>query len=317
MKIDFDGIQAFVEVAELASFHKAADRLHISQTALTRRVQKLEAFLGLQLLERTTRSVELTAVGAEFLPKARSIVGETSSAVARLREMSRSSRGSFTLACVPSMAGDLLPHLFRKYSQRYPDNRIRLLDRVSQEVREAVLGRQAEFGIGVQGESHPDLEEFHLFDDPLMFYCRDSHPFHGRPSVRWTDLRDEDLIMVRGFTNTRVLMDYQMVQHGISLEGTYEVQHQATAINLVAAGVGCAILPWSTLGAGDRPHVHKIPLTHPTVRRKVTLYTRRNASLSPAAQAFIDLLHKHHRPRERAAAQLSEASPLPGRKDER
>ena len=315
MKIDFDGIQAFVEVAELGGFHKAADRLHISQTALTRRVQKLESYLGLKLLDRTTRSVELTAVGAEFLPKARAIVGEMQSAVGRLREMSRTSRGSFTLACVPSMAGDLLPHLFLKYSQRYPSNRIRLLDMVSQEVREAVLSHKAEFGIGVHGESHPDLEEFHLFDDPLMLYCRDSHPFFDRDTVRWNDLRDEDLIMVRGFTNTRVLMDYQMVKHGISLEGTYEVQHQATAINLVAAGVGCAILPWSTLGAGDRPHVRKIPLTHPVVRRKVMLYTRRHASLSPAAQAFIDLLHRHHRPRERAAAQLRQSAPAGSARD--
>lgn len=315
MKIDFDGIQAFVEVAELGGFHKAADRLHISQTALTRRVQKLESYLGLRLLDRTTRSVELTAVGEEFLPKARAIVGETNSAVVRLREMSRSSRGSFTLACVPSMAGDLLPNLFLKYSQRYPSNRIRLLDMVSHEVREAVLSRKAEFGIGIHGESHPDLEEYHLFDDPLMFYCRDSHPFFGRESVRWNDLRDEDLIVVRGFTNTRVLMDYQMVKHGVGLEGSYEVQHQSTAINLVAAGVGCAILPWSTLGAGDRPHVHKIPLTHPVVRRKVTLYTRRQASLSPAAQAFIDLLHKYHRPREREAAQLKQGLPKGAGKD--
>ena len=74
MKIDFDGIQAFVVTAELGGFNKAADQLHITQTALTRRVQKLEAYLGLKLLDRTTRRVEMTAVGRDFLPQARAIV---------------------------------------------------------------------------------------------------------------------------------------------------------------------------------------------------------------------------------------------------
>src|SRR5215210_7512788 len=104
MKIDFDGIQAFVLVAELGGFGKAADHLHLTQTALTRRVQKLEAYLALRLLDRTTRSVQLTAVGREFLPQARRLVQEMTFAVSRLREMSRLGQGSVTIASVPTMA---------------------------------------------------------------------------------------------------------------------------------------------------------------------------------------------------------------------
>ena len=97
MKIDFAGIQAFVSVAELGGFRRAADELHVTQTALTRRVQHLEAYLGVKLLDRTTRSVALTAVGREFLPRARGIVAETNAAVLELKEVSRNSRGGFTL----------------------------------------------------------------------------------------------------------------------------------------------------------------------------------------------------------------------------
>ena len=81
MKVDFDGIQAFVAIAELGGFSRAAEQLHVTQTALTRRVQKLEAYLGLRLLDRTTRFVELTVVGREFLPQAKSIVNEMTAAV--------------------------------------------------------------------------------------------------------------------------------------------------------------------------------------------------------------------------------------------
>ena len=98
MKIDFAGVQAFVGVAELGGFSRAAQQLNLTQTALTRRVQKLEAYLGVKLLDRTTRSVELTVVGREFLPKAQAIVGEMTTAVGELRQRARSASGGFALA---------------------------------------------------------------------------------------------------------------------------------------------------------------------------------------------------------------------------
>src|SRR6185369_13262035 len=292
MKIDFDGIQAFVVIAELGGFNKAAEHLHVTQTALTRRVQKLESYLGLKLLDRTTRYVELTAVGRDFLPQARAIVGEMTAAVGRLKDMSKNARGNFTLACVPTMAAQILPKLMRECANSYPRNRIRLLDATSYEVRDAVLNSQAELGIGIHGELHPELTEIPLFDDPLMFFCRESNPLSNMKSVTWSDMSGADLIVVSNLTATRVFMDYQLAKRGISLSGAYEVQHHATAISLVAAGVGCAILPASTFQEGDRPGVRRIPLISPVVKRKVILVTRKNSTLSPAAEAFYDLVKK-------------------------
>ena len=80
MKIDFDGVQAFVVIAEVGGFGKAAEHLHLTQTALTRRIQKLENYLGVRLLDRTTRSVQLTQVGREFLPQAARMVTDMSRA---------------------------------------------------------------------------------------------------------------------------------------------------------------------------------------------------------------------------------------------
>jgi len=292
MKIDFDGIQAFVVIAELGGFNKAAEHLHVTQTALTRRVQKLESYLGLRLLDRTTRYVELTAVGREFLPQAKSIVGEMTAAVGRLKDMSKYARGNFTLACVPSMAGHILPTLIREYADSCPKNRIRLLDATSYEVRDAVINSQAELGIAIQGEQHPELLETPLFDDPLMFFCRDSNPLSKMESVTWSNMAGTDLIIVSNLTATRVFMDYQLAKRGISLNGAYEVQHHATAISLVAAGVGSAILPASTFKEGDRPGVRRIPLISPIVKRKVILVKRKSSTLSPAAEAFYNLAKK-------------------------
>ena len=89
---------------------------------------------------------------------------------------------------------------------------------------------------------------------------------------------------------TRVFLDYQLAKRGIRVSGHYEVMHHATAINLVAAGVGCAILPSSTFENGDRPHVVKIPLVGPVVKRKVTLLRKTQTSLSPSAHNFYQLV---------------------------
>lgn len=290
MKIDFDGVQAFVVIAELGGFNKAAQQLHITQTALTRRIQKLEAYLEMKLLDRTTRRVELTAMGREFLPQARNIVQEMTTAVERLRDMSQRAKGNFTLACIPSMTSHVLPQVIRQYAADHPGNRIRLLDGSSHEVRESVLGGQAELGIGVQGERHPDLVETVLFSDPLAFICRTPHRLENCKAVTWNDMRNADLIGISSFMATRIFMDYQLAKRGIRLHGNYEVQHHATAINLVAAGVGSAILPSSTFQDGDRPGVRKIALTQPTVKRKVVLLRLRRGTLSPAAEAFQKVL---------------------------
>lgn len=292
MKIDFDGVQAFVAVAELGGFHKAAERLNITQTALTRRIQKLEAYFDLKLLDRTTRFVKLTPVGEDFLPQARSIVHDLSIAVKRLKDKSKHATGNFTLSCVPTMAAYILPNLIRLYAQKHPNNRVRLVDATSYQVREAVLAGQSEVGIAIHGEKHPNLIETQLFEDPLMFFCRENHSLSKKKSVRWSELSHANLIVVSNFVATRVFMDYQLAKRGISLNGAYEVQHHATAVNLVAAGVGCSILPSSTCGERDRLGVVRVPLVDPVVKRKVVLIQRKGSTLSPAAAAFCEVIKK-------------------------
>ena len=290
MKIDFDGLQAFVCVAELSSFVKASEQLHLTQTALTRRIQKLEALLDIKLLDRTTRRVELTATGKDFLPQARSLVMDATRAIERVKDKAQQGQGHFTLACVPSLTTHVLPQLIRQYASACPGNSLRLHDASSHDVRAAVLSGQAELGIAINGEPHPDLEEIALFEDPLTLLCPTPHAFQNKASVTWTDIRHVDLIVVSSFMATRVFLDYQLAKRGIRLSGHYEVQHHATAINLVAAGVGCAILPSSTFENGDRPNVVKIPLTGPVVKRNVTLLRKTQSSLSPAAQQFYQLV---------------------------
>jgi DNA-binding transcriptional LysR family regulator len=290
MKIDFDGVQAFVAVSELGGFGKAATFLSLTQTALTRRVQKLEGYLGVRLLDRTTRSVTLTPVGKDFLPQAQRIVTDLTSTVSRLRDASRSKRGDLTIGCIPSMAYQWLPSFICRYAEQHPGNRIRILDLSSSLVVEAVLHAQAEFGVTILMSRHAELAEHPIMRDPFSLFCRDDHPLAGARSVTWSDLDREDLIVVSSTSGNRALLDYQLARHRINVNGTYEVHHPSTALGLVTAGVGMAILPVSTIQEGTHPRVRRIPLLRPAISRSIALIRRRKATLSPAAQAFYDML---------------------------
>ena len=290
MKIDFDGIQAFVLVAELGGFSRAADRLHLTQTALTRRIQKLEAYLSVRLLDRTTRSVQLTVVGRDFLPQARRLVDEATSAVDRLKDMSRLGKGNVAIASIPSMAHHTLPGVIRAYSKAHQGNRIRIIESNASDVSRAVLYDQAEFGITIQLERHAELVEEPVLREPFMFFCLDEHPLARKKSVTWNDLAESDLILVSGLSGNRALLDSQLARKRLRLSGPYEVEHLSTALGLVAAGVGSAILPYSTIQDGTYPRVRRIPLVKPIISRTLVLIRRRNATLSPAAQQFYDLL---------------------------
>jgi DNA-binding transcriptional LysR family regulator len=296
MKIDFDGVQAFVAVAELGGFGKAARVLNLTQTALTRRVQKLEAYLGVRLLDRTTRSVSLTPVGAEFLPSARRLVNDLTATVADLRDASRHRRGDVTIGCIPTMAYQWLPQFIRRYAELHPGNRIRISDLSAGLVLEAVLQGQVEFGVTILLARHAELAERAILRDPFALFCRDDHALSRSTSLSWADLRSADLIVVSSTSGNRALLDYQLARHRINVNGTYEVHHPSTALGLVTAGVGAAILPVSTVQAGTHPNVRRVPLVRPRVARTIALVRRKNASLSPAAQALYDLLAKEAKP---------------------
>jgi DNA-binding transcriptional LysR family regulator len=123
-----------------------------------------------------------------------------------------------------------------------------------------------------------------------VFFCREEHALGGRKAVTWKDLKEAELIMMSGLSGNRVLLDLQLARKRLSLNGAYEVEHLSTAIGLVSAGVGTAILPFSTIQVGTYPGVRRIPLVGPVIRRTVILIRRKGVSLSPATEIFYRML---------------------------
>ena len=289
MRIDTLGLEAFIAIADHGGFGRAARAVHITQTALTRRLQNLEALLEVKLVERTTRSVALTSTGRSFLPQARRLLADLTAAFVELRETGQAQRGNVTIACVPTAGIQYLPRILQEYSAHHPANRVVILDHASRGVAEAVLSREAEFGIQIAGPLHPELESAPLLEDRFVLICRDDHALAKQTRLRWRQLEAHPLVFVGVESGNRPLLDAALAGERARLQVQYEVQHSSTAVGLVAAGVAAAIVPSLAIQEGAYPRLRAIPLIAPVVSRSLALVTRKGAHLSPAAQALFEL----------------------------
>ncbi|WBV45161.1 LysR family transcriptional regulator [Pseudoroseomonas cervicalis] len=290
MHLPMDDIQAFVMVAELGSFSRAAERLGLTQTGLTRRIQRLEAYVGLALLDRTTRRTGLTAAGRDFLPLARRVVEDLTHGLQRLRTTSRLSAGDVTLATMPAVAYERLPRLLAEYARRHPGNRVMLLERSGSAVTEAVRSGAAEFGIHIMQAPQSELEEDLLSTDPLVLVCHPSHPLAGRESLRWAELAGEDLITLGGSSGNRAAVEQQLAASGLSLRGRFVVENTPSAMALAATGIGVAILPSAAQRGRLLSGLVEVPLVEPALRRSLALVRRRGEALAPAAAALYRMI---------------------------
>ena len=290
MDYELQDIRSFVKIAELGSFHEAADALHLSQPALSRRIKKLEDGLGTPMLERTTRRVGLTSVGRDFLPKARRLLDDFEDSILSIRELAERQTGQVTLACIPTAAFYFLPSVIRQYNEHYPKIRIRLLDLSANDGLEAVLRGEADFGINMLSGQHPDIEFVPLVQEQFVLACRRDHELAGRPSISWGELVEHRLIGVGRLSGNRVLLDHALSARGIRPKWFYEVQHLSTSLGMVEAGLGVSAMPSLAMPAADHPTLVSVPLTDPEVTRTLGLVSRRGASLSPAAEKFVAIL---------------------------
>jgi DNA-binding transcriptional LysR family regulator len=292
MRTDLDELEAFVAVAELGSFHAAADMIHLSQPALTRRIQKLEATLGVPLIDRATRRPQLTSVGRDFFFKTKRLLDELDATVLGIRELADRVTGEVTLGAVPTATYYFLPRVINDFNAQYPRIRIRIFDLSANDVLEAVKRGQAEFGINLLGSQEPDIDFEPLLRDPFLFVGRKDHPLAAQERVRWADIAPYRFITVGRLSGNRIIMDAALADLPVRPRWFYEVQHLSTSLGLVEAGLGVAAVPELAVPMGHHPVLVVRPLVEPVVTRTMGLIRRHGVTLSPAADRFYETLKR-------------------------
>jgi DNA-binding transcriptional LysR family regulator len=295
MNFDLSDLRAFVSVADLASFRVASEALHISQPAISRRVDKLEQALGFRLFERTTRKVELNAMGRAFLPRARHVLGELEAALLGMVDLSEKIHGLVSVACIPSAVDNFVAGVVRDFHGRFPKIRVRLLDQSAPDILLSVARSEADFGITYLGAQEPDLEFEQLVAEPFVLACRPDHPLARQQRVRWTELAEHDCVALAPGSGNRLLIDQGLAHIAARPRWTCEVQHVPAQLSLIEAGVGVGAVPRLALTGGARASLVGVPLVEPELVRNVGIVRRRGRPSGAAAQAFHDALVAAHR----------------------
>lgn len=289
LKPSLADLRAFVTVGELQSFAAAAKHLHLSQPALSRRISNLEEMLEVRLFDRTTRNVALTLLGERFLAQVRGLVEDLDRSVLNLRDAAQLETGDVTVGCVFSAVHHFLPPVIQAFRDRHPRVLVRIIEEGADEVLDVVKHGDADFALNYIGMQDPELEFIPLLKEPYVLACRADHPLAKRASVRWDELGAYPLARVSHQSRNRLLIDQALAELPPLPRPVCEVRHVSTLIGLVENGMGVAVVPQLTVPPAPA-NVVGVKLVEPAIGRTIGLIRRAGRTLSPAAEAFAQLL---------------------------
>ncbi|MEW1686199.1 LysR family transcriptional regulator [Streptomyces sp. NPDC093594] len=280
-------LEYLVMVADLASFTRAAETLHVTQPALSHQIRALEKEVGASLLERRPRGTQPTAAGRAMLAHARSALGEAETAVQTARQAAGLIAGELRVATVYSITLGVLPPALTIWSRRHPAVDLRLFEhRHAQELADSVADGQADLAVGPepQGWRGPTetlgTEDFVVavsVDDPLAAVASRKVELNALADRRWVHFApDHGLASV---------LDRACEQAGFQPRIAVRTEQTASAPILAAAGLGPALVP-ANLISDSYNGVLLTPV--PAVRRLLVAYTRNR--FDALSSAFIDVL---------------------------
>jgi DNA-binding transcriptional LysR family regulator len=291
MNVTLRQLRVFIEVARLQSFSRAGDEIGLTQSAVSRCVRELESEIGVKLIDRTTREVQLTDVGGNLVSSVSRLLSDLDDALREIREIGEQRRGRVVVAASPTVACRLMPRVVASCMEQFPYVTLGLRDDVQSDVVRKVKSGEVDFGVIIGPFSDDDLLSETLMTDSFCIVSRDDHPLSSRKQVTWKDLDGERLVMLDYASGSRPLIDAVMQAQGVSATVVQELGHSATVFGLVEAGVGISVLPWLALPLPAGASLVARPLV-PRAERRVELVRRRDRSLSPAAEAVWNLIRQ-------------------------
>ncbi|MCR6032829.1 LysR family transcriptional regulator [Nocardioides sp. zg-579] len=283
-------LRSFVAVAEEKHFGRAAERLHIAQPPLSQQVRRLEAELGVELLVRTTRRVDLTPAGAAYLQRARAILAAVDDAAHEARRAAAGVVGHLTIGCVGSVTYSLLPALARRLSEDLPGVDVSFRgEMLAAPQVEALREGAIDLALLRPPVTDGSLVATPLRRDRLVVAVPEDHPLAARRRLRVADLAGVDLIV---HASDRRSAMYDVVR-GLCRDAGFEptVRHEVGETStLVAGGLGVAVVP-EPVQALPLSGVVYVPLTRPTTRVDLLAAHRADRD-EPHLRAALDIVRR-------------------------
>jgi LysR family cyn operon transcriptional activator len=279
-------LRYFQAVAEEHSFRRAAERLFISQPALSQQIRQLEEELGVPLFDRIGKRVRPTAAGELLLGYARRVLHELDEAQRALAEFEGLARGTLALAVVQTVNSYLIPAALARFIPAYPAIAIRIEELPAGQIEAGIIGGQIDLGIGFAPASAAEIEAEPLFDEELVLIVRSDHRLAGQERLPVGQLEGVPLALLAQTFCTRRLVDQCAQLAGARLDVRVEMNAIEGLLATVRATGLATVLPALALRTTAGAGLCAVALCEPVPRRSVGLLWQRGGYRCAAARAF-------------------------------
>jgi DNA-binding transcriptional LysR family regulator len=285
--MNLSDLQAFVAVAETGSFSRAAERLHLTQPAVSKRVQALESVLGCRLFDRVGRRIYLTDAGRLLRPRAEALLRGLRDAQRELADLDRRVAGELALATSHHVGLHRLAPALREFTRRYPGVHLDIRFEDSEQAHHLVRQAEAEIAVvTLNPRGDPELEMRELWNDPLVFVAAAEHELVGQGRLGLAQLAAARPVLPGLATYTGRIVTEAFADAGFELRPNLATNYLETIAMLVGIGLGWSVLPRSMI----KPPLVVLETEAPPLSRSLGYVMNPRRSLSNAARAFQNVL---------------------------
>ncbi|MEJ2572729.1 MAG: LysR family transcriptional regulator [Gammaproteobacteria bacterium] len=288
--MDIDELHAFLSVARQGSFSLAAEALHLSQPAVSKRIAALEQTLDTRLFDRIGRRIILTEAGLTLLERAEKILADVDDTRRAITNLAGEVRGRLSIATSHHIGLHRLPPVLRQFTRRYPQVQLDLCFMDSEAACRAVVHGELELAVvTLPFKQDADLILIPTWSDPLALVTAPDHPLRGHARLTLAQLGEYPAILPAAGTFTRELIKRSFLEPGLPLNVSLETNYLETIKMMVSIGLGWSLLPQTMV---DRSLcVHRLKSRR--VVRRLGMVHHAQRTLSNAARAFITTCRSH------------------------
>ena len=282
-------LRYFVAVAEELHFLRAAQRLHIEQSPLSRAIKDLEADLGVRLLQRTTRSTRLTRAGEVFLEEARRILAAVAQARASARDAAKGAKGRLTIGFADGIAHPRLSSLLARYRADADQVEIKVLQMSFEQQVKALHSGSLDAGFSFGGVKKNGLQADAVWTDPVSAVLPAQQPLAAKPQIELKEVAREPLVLcgAKSASDRYTQLEAAILAASESPNVVDHAANQDVLLTLVGAGYGVGFVLGAQAETIRRPDIVVRPIASPPLLVKTYLLYRTD-DLSRAVASFVE-----------------------------
>lgn len=298
MNVTLRQLRAFAAVVECGSFTEAASNIHLTQSGLSVLVRELESALGVRVLDRKTRKIQMSEAGRHLYPFVQRVFNELGTGLGSIGQLRDKQIGLLRVAAPQLMACTLLPRSLAAFHKQFPRVEVRIQDNMPETFLEGLLIGDVEIAIGPDVDTGGDVVKKVLLRDRHHVVCPKDHALVRQKDISWKHLSEWPFIAPTQDFMKRVNLALERHQPSLQIQPAHSVSYMTTAIGMVAAGLGVTVLPSYAAPLVESWGLTMRPLSKPSFFRELCIFTMARKSLSPAADSFyrhlIDFVRTDH-----------------------